>query len=86
MKEIAYQLCINCRSLCANFTQLKLLQENLEFSIDVIALTETWLNENKSNVFSLDGYEFCHSSRKKERVEELDCLLKIIFILVSLIN
>ena len=45
---------INCRSLNANITDLKILLETLDFSFDVIGLTETWLNESNADVFQLE--------------------------------
>ena len=41
----------------------KILLDNLEFVFHVIALTETWINEDNANIFSLDGYNFCHKNR-----------------------
>ena len=58
---------INCRSLYANFEKLKILLDNLEFVFDVIALTETWINEDNANIFSLDGYVFCHTNRTNKK-------------------
>ena len=52
------------RSLCTHFTQLKVLLENLEFSFDIIALTDTWIDENEAHVFSLDKHDFCHINSK----------------------
>ena len=54
---------INRRSLNANFTDLKILLETLDFLFDVIGLTETWLNESNADVFQLDGYDFYHRNR-----------------------
>ena len=54
---------INCRSLNANFTDLKILLETLDFSFDVIGLTETLINESNADVFQLDGYDFYHRNR-----------------------
>ena len=53
---------INCRSLNANFTDIKIL-ETLDFSFDVIGLTETWLNESNADLFQLEGHDFCHRDR-----------------------
>ena len=39
---------INCRSLRANFFEIKNLLESLHNSFDVIVLSETWLNDNIS--------------------------------------
>ena len=69
---------INCGHLFANFTHLKALLENLEFSFGVIALTKTWLDENNAHVFSSDGYNFCHGSRENIKgggvVTQKDCM------------
>ena len=49
----------NIESLCAKEEKLKLLLTSLDFSFDVIALTETWnheLNNHKFNPPSLEGY------------------------------
>ena len=46
-----------------NFKGLKIVLENLDFSIDVIGLTETWLNESNVNLFQLEGNDFCHINR-----------------------
>ena len=54
---------INCRSLNANFTDLKVLLRTLDFSFDVIGLTETWLNESNADVFQLEGYDFCNKNK-----------------------
>ena len=35
----------------------------MDFSFDVIGLTETWLNESNADVFQLVGYVFCHKNR-----------------------
>ena len=40
----------------------KILLDNLGFVFDVIALTETWINEDNANIFSLDGYNFFHKN------------------------
>ena len=58
----------------------KILLTNLEFVFDVIALTETWINEDSANIFSLDGYDFCHNNKiNKKKLEELHCTLIIEF-------
>ena len=54
---------INCRSLNANFKDLKVLLRTLDFSFDVIGLTETWLNESNADVFQLEGYDLCNKNR-----------------------
>ena len=54
---------INCRSLNANLTDLKVLLRTLDFSFDVIGLTETWVNESNADVFQLAGYDLCNKNR-----------------------
>ena len=54
---------INCRSLYANLTKLKILLDNLEFVFDLMALTEIWINEDNANIFRQDGYNFCHKNQ-----------------------
>ena len=53
---------INCRSLNANFVNVKIFLENLDFSFDIIALSETWLYEMNTYLFHLGGIEFCHKN------------------------
>ena len=54
-----------CRSLPQNFERIKesVIETNNNF--DIVALTETWLNENNQDDYVLDGYEVCHIIRKK---------------------
>ena len=33
----------------------------------LIALTETWINEDNANIFSLDDYNFCHTNRTNKK-------------------
>ena len=57
---------INCRSLGANFLKIKNLPESLHHSFYVIALSETWLNDNNSHILHLEGFHFiCHNTSKK---------------------
>ena len=49
---------VNIRSLNTNFTKLDMLLQQLEFNPDVICVTETWLNDNKPLLYSLDNYNF----------------------------
>ena len=44
----------------ANFADLRISLENLDFSFDEIALTETWLSESIDDFYPLEGYDFCH--------------------------
>ena len=48
----------------ANFTQLRALQENVEFSFGIAALVETWLDINNAHVCLLDGFDLYQWCRK----------------------
>lgn len=50
----------NIRSISKNFNELQVLLANLEIDFDVIAVTESWINNNCSN-FLLDGYNTYYS-------------------------
>lgn len=51
---------INCRSLYANFTDIKDYLGQFTQPFTVIALSETWINSNRRANFEMDGYEFIH--------------------------
>ena len=57
----------NCRSLAKNFTMIRDHITTLDSMFDVIALTETWLNDNDSDYFNLDGYELVSCSRSSKK-------------------
>ena len=52
----------NCRSINANFEKVEDFLQIIDHTFDVIALTETWLNEN-SLVPELVGFKCCHQPR-----------------------
>ena len=50
-------LTVNIRSMRRNFTKLQaFLALRLKQSLDIICITETWLNENIDNCFYLEGF------------------------------
>ena len=53
----------NCRSLPSNYNKLKDSITALDFQFDVIALSETWLIDNDSDCFNIDGYKMFTCSR-----------------------
>ena len=57
----------NCRSIVKNFNMLKDHVTTLEVMFDVIALSETWLNDNSSDTVNLDGYDFVSCPRSSKR-------------------
>lgn len=55
---------LNIRSMQKNFNDLSQLLALNNISFDVIALTETWLNESNEHMYTLDGYNSLFLSRK----------------------
>ena len=55
----------NARSLNANFEQIKLFLEVLNYKFDVIAFSETWLDSNCIDDYCLDNYNAWGVSRNK---------------------
>jgi hypothetical protein len=41
---------LNCRSLIANFDKFKVLTRNLRKSFSIIGVSETWLNDETSDL------------------------------------
>ena len=54
----------NCRSLPHNYDKIIDCLKDIKVRFDIIALTETWLNENNKNIFTLNDYELCHIVRQ----------------------
>lgn len=54
---------VNCRSLSKNFTSLNCLLANIDDTLTVLGLTETWLNPVSEDNFKIDGYKFMSNSR-----------------------
>ena len=57
---------LNCRSLNANFDQFKELLRNLEYQIDVICLTETWLTDDNCDLFDIPNYASYFANRQNK--------------------
>ncbi len=45
-----------------NLTQLKKYLQSLQYTFDIIALTETWLKKYNIDTFGIDGYNQFHCS------------------------
>ena len=56
----------NCRSLNANFTKIEDCLHDIGKTFDVIAISESWL-DNNSTIPELQGYECCHQPRKNKK-------------------
>ena len=57
----------NCRSLAKNFAMIRDHLTSLDSMFDVIALSETWLNDDNSDSFNLDGYDLVSCSRSSKK-------------------
>ena len=59
-----FSLChINIRSMKANLTSFEICLQNLEFQFSVIGITETWLSDSNSDLYTIDGYNFIETHR-----------------------
>ena len=58
---------INIRSIDSNLIQLETLLSNLPHSPDILALTETWLDDESKSNFNFDGYNAFHIVREPHK-------------------
>jgi hypothetical protein len=54
---------LNCRSLIGNFDKFKVLTRNLHKSFSIIGVSETWLNDETSDLVNFSGYNFISNHR-----------------------
>ena len=54
-------LYINIRSLNKNFDKLYEMLVNMESKPDIIALSETWITNNRPDEYDIPGFEFLHT-------------------------
>lgn len=54
---------INCQSLRNKFDMFEDFISTLDFSFDIICVTETWFNNDELKFFKLDGYNFSGTQR-----------------------
>jgi hypothetical protein len=57
---------INCRSIKKNFRELVTLVDLLSRPLSIIAVTETWLNPQNEDTYSIPGYKFISSSHAEK--------------------
>lgn len=57
---------INCRSIKKNFRELVTLVDLLSRPLSIIAVTETWLNPQNEDTYSIPGYKFISLSRAEK--------------------
>ena len=58
---------LNIRSLANKFDSFKNLINTLDTNFQIIGLTDTWLNNNNNDCFTLNEYEFLGSNRTQKR-------------------
>ena len=58
---------LNIRSISNKFNSFKNLIEALNIPFQIIGLTETWLNENNMDCFTMNNYEYFGSNRTEKR-------------------
>ena len=56
-------LYLNCRNLIGNFDKFKILTRNLRKSFSIIGVSETWLNDETSDLVNFSGYNFISNHR-----------------------
>ena len=57
---------INIKRQKANLKPFEICLENLEFQFSVIGITETWLKDFNSDLYSIDGYNFVETHRTEK--------------------
>ena len=57
----------NARSLSKNFKSICSCVSNLSVHFDVIAVTETWLEDENTKAFDIEGYQVTHIVRQGKR-------------------
>ena len=67
-------------SLQGNFEKLEMLLSDHQYQFDVIALTETWHNDNNPSFIAgiLPGYQKCESTSGSTKKGGVECILKIL--------
>ena len=54
---------LNTRSIVNKFDSFKELTKSLNIPLDIIGLTETWLNDTNEDLFKLENYDFINMNR-----------------------
>ena len=57
---------INIRSLRSNFGLLQAFLDGIKYKVSIIVVTETWLDQDLENIFSLNGYKVAYNHRSRE--------------------
>ena len=57
----------NCRSLPQNIERVKESLIEFKNNFDIVALPDTWLNENNKDDYVINDYEACHIVRQNRK-------------------
>ena len=63
VKDKLCVLNINIRSLSSNFITLLGFLNDLNTPVDIIVVTESWLNDSNANLFNIPGYKSIYVNR-----------------------
>ena len=66
---------LNARSLNCNFRQIEDYLKSLDYTFDVIAVSETWMSHNSNN-FNIPGYDAYHIVRNNKKGGGVACYVK----------
>ena len=55
---------INIRSISKNFDNLIILLDSLNYEFDIIAISESWINDNNTFIYNIHNYNAYVSNRK----------------------
>ena len=58
---------LNIKSLPKHYDELEIFRKSLDYDFSFIGLTETWLDENKQDLYDLPGYNCIHRYREGRR-------------------
>ena len=58
---------VNIRSVPKNLSELQNYMECLNTNFSIVGLSETWLNENNSDMYQIEGYESVSKFRTERR-------------------
>ena len=70
-----YFIHLNARSLNSNFRQIEFYLKSLDYTFDVIAVSETWMSHNSNN-FNIPGYDAYHIVREHKKGGGVACYVK----------
>ena len=57
---------INSRSVLHKIADSNLLLTSLNIDVNLLAITETWLNDDSANLINLPNYSFVYHNRKSK--------------------